>query len=190
MTGLEPAQLRADEFHRAFGDPDTLRSWLEQVLPSIYAFVFARCGADAALAQDITQETMIEVVRRRDAFDGRSDPLTWACAIARHKVADHFRRKYRDDRRRLKLIDNTSGVVESTEDATVTHEAVVETLRALPESQRVVLALHYLDSMSVHEIADRLGRSESAVESLLARGREAFRRAWGRGEVDRWTTSS
>lgn len=185
MTGLEPARLRADEFHHVFDEPDTLRAWLELALPSIYAFVFARCGADEALAQDITQETMVEVVRRRDSFDGRSDPLTWACAIARHKVADHFRRKYRDERRRLKLIDNTSVVTDSGEELTVTHEAVVVTLRSLPEAQRVVLALHYLDSMSVHEIADRLGRSESAVESLLARGREAFKRAWGRGEVDR-----
>ena len=185
MTGLDSPQLRADEFHHVFDDPDELRSWLELALPSIHAFVFARCGADEALAQDLTQETMVEVVRRRDAFDGRSDPLTWACGIARHKVADHFRRKYRDDRRRLRLIENTSGVIDSEEDATVTHEAVVETLRSLPEAQRVVLALHYLDSLSVHEIADRLGRSDSAVESLLARGRDTFKKAWGRGEVNR-----
>lgn len=185
MTGLESAQMRADDFHHAFDDPLALRSWLELALPSIYAFVFARCGADEALAQDLTQETMVEVVRGRDAFDGRSDPLTWACGIARHKVADHFRRKHRDERRRLRLVDNTETVTQSGEDVTVTHEAVVETLRALPEAQRIVLALHYLDSLSVHEIADRLGRSESAVESLLARGRDTFKKAWGRGEVDR-----
>lgn len=72
----------------------------------------------------------------------------------------------------------------SEEDVTVTHEAVVEALRSLPEAQRVVLALHYLDGLPVHEVARHLERSDSAVESLLARGRAAFKQAWSvDGEV-------
>lgn len=186
LTGLEPPPTRADDFRRVFEDAASLRSWLDVALPSVYRFVFARCGADDGLAQEITQETMVEVVRRRATFDGRADPLTWVCGIARHKIADHFRAKYRDQRLRSRLVERRTDIPESEENVTVTHEAVVETLRALPESQRVVLALHYLDAMPVHEIAERLGRSESAVESLLARGRDTFRRAWGpTEEVDR-----
>ena len=175
----EPAD-RAEAFRRLFADAESMRAWLESALPAVYGFVFVRCGADEGVAQDVTQETMVEVVRHRDQFDGRSEPMTWVCGIARHKVADHYRAAHRERRRRLRLVESGTEITTRAEDDdAVTHAAVVEVLRSLPETQRVVLALHYLDGLSVHEISEQLGRSESAVESLLARGRVAFKNAWG-----------
>ena len=42
-----------------------------------------------------------------------------------------------------------------------------------------MLVFHYADDLPVREIARRLGKSESATESLMTRAREAFRRAYG-----------
>lgn len=53
----------------------------------------------------------------------------------------------------------------------------------LPVDQRIALLFRYLDGMSVREVAHAIGRSEKATESLLARGREGFRRAFG-GRID------
>lgn len=175
---------RAEEFRRLFADRQALRSWFDDSLPRVHSFVYARCGGMEEVAKDIAQETFLEVVRNRNDFDGRSDPLTWVLAIARYKIADHYRRLYRERRRQLELIEEhdpeAGSDVASTVDA---REEVLAALQQLPEAQRVVLALHYLDGLSVKEISKQFGRSEHAVESLLARGRAAFKRVYlDRGE--------
>ncbi|MFT3853282.1 MAG: sigma-70 region 4 domain-containing protein [Ilumatobacteraceae bacterium] len=60
---------------------------------------------------------------------------------------------------------------------------LVSSLADLPDTQRVAMVLMYVDDLSVAEIAAVFGRSEHAVESLLARGRAALR-AKGRGAFD------
>ena len=52
--------------------------------------------------------------------------------------------------------------------------AVLEAMRALPERQREVLALHYLADLPVAEIATTLRVPEGTVKSRLMRGREAL----------------
>jgi RNA polymerase sigma-70 factor (ECF subfamily) len=61
-------------------------------------------------------------------------------------------------------------------------EAVERALSGLPAMQRAVLVLHYLDDLPTAEVARVVGRSESAVESLLTRARENFRRRYRSGE--------
>ena len=46
-----------------------------------------------------------------------------------------------------------------------------------------VLILHYMDRLSVRDVARAIGKSEAAAASLLARGRDAFRQAYQ--EADR-----
>ena len=53
---------------------------------------------------------------------------------------------------------------------------VIRVLDELPDRQRVVLEWKYLDSLRVCEIAERLGDSEKAVETVLYRARREFRR--------------
>ncbi len=159
-----------------FADQTALRSWFDVALPKVYGFAFARCGGVEELARDIAQETFLEVVRSRDSFDGRSDPLTWVIGIARHKIADHYRRHYRE--RRLELVEIEASEPRSETELIDDRTAVLAALERLPEAQRVVIALHYLDGLSVKEIAFQLGRSEHAAESLLARGRAGFKRAY------------
>ncbi len=57
-------------------------------------------------------------------------------------------------------------------------ERAVEVLAQLPAAQRAALVLRHLDGLSVPEVARTLERSVEAVESLLARGRVSFRRAY------------
>ena len=59
---------------------------------------------------------------------------------------------------------------------------MLSALRSLPTLQRAAIVLRYLDGLSVREVAAAIGKSESATESLLSRGREQFRRAFREGE--------
>lgn len=177
---MRPAveQRERSEFRSLFEDERRFRAWYDAALPTVYGYVFHRCGGIRQIAEELTQEAFVEAVRSRDRFDGRSDPVTWVCAIAKHRLVDHFRRQHRDERRRLRLLAGGEGTDRAVAPSgSEERDLVLRTLRGLPALQRAALVLHYLDDLPVSEIAGDLDRSESAVESLLARGREGFRRA-------------
>ena len=174
-----------DEFQSAFVDEASFRAWYDRMLPRIYGFVASRCGGPGPLAEELTQQTFVEATRRRATFDGRSEVATWLCAIARHKLADHFRGLEREERRHQRLIVREvppPGAV-SAWDATDERDAIDRAIRTLPAAQRAALVFRHLDGLSVREIAALLYRSESAVESLLARARDGFRAAY-EGPID------
>jgi RNA polymerase sigma-70 factor (ECF subfamily) len=170
-----------DEFESAFADEASFRAWYQLMLPRIYAFIASRCGGPGLLAEELTQQTFVEATRRRASFDGRSEVATWMCAIARHKLADHFRHLEREEKRRLQLIVREvqpTGAPDAWQ-ASDERDAIDRAIRTLPAAQRAALVFRHLDGLSVREIAALLHRSESAVESLLARAREGFRAAYG-----------
>ena len=161
-------------------DPVAFRHWYDMVLPRVYRYLLARSG-DSWLAEELTQQTFVEAVRNRRKFDGRSDVVTWLCAIGRHNLVDHYRQTDREAARQQRL--NT--IRAEQDPVLVTHErdAIWQALAGLPDEQRLALIFRYLDQMPVRDIAKELDRSEKAVESLLSRAREAFRVAYG-GPID------
>ncbi len=156
-------------------DDVAFRDWYDRTLPHVYRYLLTRCGGETQLAEDLTQQTFVEAVRNPDRFDGRSNIVTWLCAIGRHKLVDHYRRSGREARRGAEL------VLVSHHDPwsdTETRDSVERVLARLPGDQRLALVFRYLDDLSVRHVAAALGRSESAAESLLSRARESFRRAY------------
>ena len=158
-------------------DPVRFRDWYDDALPRVYRYVLTRCG-DASLAEEITQEAFVEVVRNRRRFEGRSDPVTWICAIGRNRLVDHIRHDRRGASRQLRLIDAHADVESIAWRESDDREAVHQALSTLLPDQRLALMLRYLDQLPVREIAALLHRSESATESVLSRARESFRVAY------------
>lgn len=176
---MEPAAIATNRSQLAavLADETAFRDWYERALPRVYGYLYHRCGRNAALAEELAQQAFVEAVRSRHRFGGRSDPVTWVIAIARHRLIDHYRREQRDRSRRadLALIDVTAPEQPS---AALAPDAIDDALRELPALHRAVLILHYMDGLSVREAADVIGKSEAATASLLARARQAFRRAY------------
>jgi RNA polymerase sigma factor (sigma-70 family) len=56
---------------------------------------------------------------------------------------------------------------------------VAVALDRLPPAQRAAMVLRYMDDLPVRQVAQAMARTESAVESLLSRGRDALRRNLG-----------
>jgi RNA polymerase sigma-70 factor (ECF subfamily) len=164
------------ELARTFSDAAAFRRWYDDAVVRVYRYLYPRCGGDSALAEEITQQTFIRAVERRSTYEGRSSVTTWLMSIARHALADHYRRAARDERRHLRLVVHEIHVAEAPASALVDdREAIIAALGALPASQRAAVVLCYLDGMSVREAAAVLRRSESATESLLGRGKARLR---------------
>jgi RNA polymerase sigma-70 factor (ECF subfamily) len=173
-VGAEPVSLNS-----IMADQAAFRVWYELALPRVYRYLLARCGGDADLAEELTQQTFVDGVRHRASFDGRSDAVTWLCGIGRHKLVDHYRTSRRDSERQLRIVSEWSAGQSQAWSQPELRSGVETALAKLPGEQRMVMILRYLDQMPVREIASTIGRSEKATESLLSRARDAFRRAYG-----------
>jgi RNA polymerase sigma-70 factor (ECF subfamily) len=155
-------------------DEDAFRAWYDRALPRVYRYLLARTG-DESLAEELTQATFTEAIRQSRQFEGRSDPVTWLIAIARRRLVDHYRREGADRRRSIRLSSRPDNFGTEAD----TRLAVLDALGQLAPDQRLALTYRYLDQVPVREIAEALGRTESATESLLSRARDAFREAYG-----------
>jgi RNA polymerase sigma-70 factor (ECF subfamily) len=172
---------KIDELQEALADDAAFERWYRATLPRVFGYVMARTGGDVELSEDLTQQTFIAAIDQRAHFDRRSDSATWLCGIARHKLADHFRRRGRDDRRRMRLevheIELAAGPDGSRLDLGE-REQIEQALAALPVAQRAVLMFVALDDLSVAEAGRLMGKSPLAAQSLRPRARETFRRAY------------
>jgi len=155
--------------------------WYETALPRVLGFVYARAGGDMMLAEDVTALAFLEGVRARNSFDGRSDPVTWICAIARNRLLDHYREQSRERLRQLHLVVDNTDVVGAPIEHVELRDEVISVLATLPALERMALTMRYLDGYSVRETAQLIGRSEAATESLLMRARERVRHAFPGG---------
>jgi RNA polymerase sigma-70 factor, ECF subfamily len=97
---------------------------------------------------------------------------------------DHYRRREREERK-LAAIGGAAEVDDLLEwTGEADRDRAIDALGEVAASQRAALVLHYLDGFPVAEVARMLGKSEHATESLLARGRESFKRAYREANDD------
>jgi RNA polymerase sigma-70 factor (ECF subfamily) len=175
-----PTAITGDrsELGAIFADELAFRAWYDRGLPTVYGYLFHRCGRNPELAEELTQQAFVEAVRSYGRFRGQADPTTWVIGIARHKLVDHFRRVERDARRLTALSARELGAGRAESAPPTLPDDIDDALAMLPALQRAVLVLHYMDQLSVREVARSLGKTEAATASLLARGRDAFRQAY------------
>jgi RNA polymerase sigma-70 factor, ECF subfamily len=170
-----------DELQEALADDAAFERWYRAALPRVFGYLMARTGGDVELSEELTQETFIAAIDQRARFDRRSDSATWLCGIARHKLADSFRKRGRDDRRRMRMevheLDLAGGIDAPPLDIGE-REQIEQALSSLPVAQRAVLMFVALDDLSVADAGRLIGKSPLAAQSLLYRARETFRRAY------------
>jgi RNA polymerase sigma-70 factor (ECF subfamily) len=130
------------------------------------------------VAEDLTQETFMAAVGELKRGVEVALAMPWILGIARHKLVDHYRAREREERR-LEAIEAAAAEEDTLlwEDE-VSRDLAVDALARVPGPQRAALVLRYLDGLPVPEVARALEKSVHATESLLARGRESFRRAY------------
>ena len=134
---------------------------------------------------DLVQETFLAAWANLNNFRGDSGLRHWLLGIARHKVEEYYRARLRE----AGLAPDETGedgyqppVVPIELDVELdrkrTWERTREVLSDLPESYATALLWRYWEQRSTRDIALAAGKTEKAVERLLARAREQFRRRW------------
>jgi RNA polymerase sigma-70 factor, ECF subfamily len=160
-------------------------AWFDEAVPLLFGYFIVRVGGRVDVAEDLTQETMLSTTSASGRVPDSVPVMAWLYGIARHKLVDHYRREEQDRRRfgRASLQDvidigPSSPLGHLDLDAIHTRDDIVATLDQLPPRQCAALVLRYFDGCDVATTAALLDLGEHAAESLLARGRTAFRRLY------------
>ncbi|SFN29821.1 MULTISPECIES: RNA polymerase sigma factor [Actinomadura] len=149
----------------------------DEALPEVYGYLLSRCGR-RALAEDLTADTFLAAV---EAVRKEPPPVlsvAWLVGVARHKLADHWRRAAREQRGLQAMDGGASDATEDPWDERVDALLAREVLEQLGPHHRAALTLRYLDGLPVPQVAEHLGRTLHATEALLTRARTAFRHAY------------
>jgi RNA polymerase sigma-70 factor (ECF subfamily) len=162
-------------------DPDAL----ERLRNDLVRFLARRTGGDAALAEDLTQESLVHVVRALPQFRGGAALRTWARRIAANVWRDHVRRQAASPVERAAggdafsvsaILDalapaKTASDPELTADQRTTHNCLLGAVRQLPLDRRKVVLLHDFAEMPLDEVAKALHCSVGAAKVRLHRAR-------------------
>jgi RNA polymerase sigma factor (sigma-70 family) len=134
-----------------------------------YALVVLRNEADA---EDVTQTTFMNAYRALERGERPRAPQNWLIAIA-HNVC---RQRFRQSQRRPNEVELNEELAEAyVDEDTVSAEDIRRALGHLAFNQRAALVMRELEGRSYQEIAEILGVSVSAVETLIFRARRALR---------------
>ena len=98
--------------------------------------------------------------------------MPWLMGVARHKLIDQYRRLQREHHKlgRLWAVPGRSTPAAPTD----ADDDVLDALAHLTPLHRLVLVLRYVDDLSAADVADAIGKSVRATESLIARAKHSL----------------
>ena len=153
---------------------------------SVYSFVRKRLIPRVEMVDDLMQEILLAAWQGLPTFRGDAGLRSWILGIARHKVDDFYRRRLRDSEITEESEPSAEPVMEPVLDrhldASAEQDRVERTFALLPETYAMALIWRYRDEKSVREMAALSGKTEKAMERILARARENFRREWNHAQ--------
>lgn len=153
---------------------------VDSVLPELYGYLLHRCGSPE-LAEDVTSEVVLAAIDRMRRGAPLEVTASYLIVMARNKLVDHWRHEARQRRNLALFAHAASGEVEAMSFEPGRADATLATLNPM---QRAALTLRYVDDLAVPVVANLLGRSVAATETLLVRAKRAFRDHYSRTAVD------
>jgi RNA polymerase sigma-70 factor (ECF subfamily) len=125
-------------------------------------------------AEDVTQTTFLNAYRAYQRGDRPDTPKNWLIAIAHNVCRQRFRQAQRRPQETLLFEDAAEVAVEEPEPE-YTVEDIQSALSQIAFNQRAALVMRELEGRSYAEIAEIMGLTVGAVETLIFRGRRALR---------------
>lgn len=163
------------------GDRDALAALYRIFAGPVHNLALRICGS-VDEAEDVLQETFLEVVRSVGSFRGEAPVGAWLRRVALSKI---LTRRRRAEVRRIEVpsagAEDAAAPDRSAADGWSAAGLRVDVERALAElgeTSRLVLWLYHVEGMTHTEIGALLGRSPSFSKSRLSRAHERLRRRW------------
>lgn len=155
------------------GESEAFRELFERHKDKVFSIAL-RYSGDAAVAQDIAQETFLKLLVGLRSFRGESAFGSWLYRLVVNSCLDRKRKT----RRFVPLLDEAMALLRAPEPERTAFDEVVRAemsghlrtvVAGLPDEQRMLLVLRYTQSLSYEEIARIMGSSAGTIASRLNR---------------------
>jgi len=167
----EPA-LRALMLEGLKGDARAYTALLAELAVRLRAYYARRLGDAQDDAEDLVQETLIAMHRRRDSYDPGQPLTAWVYAIARYRLIDHFRR--RKVRAAVPLEDAGALFAADEVEPAMARRDVSRLLDRLPPKRAALIRATRIDGLTNAAAGKAVGLSEGAVKVNVHRGLKAL----------------
>lgn len=152
----------ADDRH-AFGQ------LVDAYSPGLHTFIYNLTLGDAALTDDIAQETFLKAYTSLRSFKGLSRFRTWLYRIAIREFYDERRRRH--ESHMPEYADQLPSSETASGYAAECRHDVEQAMAVLNDTERTLILLFYYDDLPIKEISKITGHPEGTVKSYLSRAK-------------------
>lgn len=155
-------------------DHEAFAAFLKAHVKAVNRFALRMMG-DSMMAEDVTQESFLKLWQHAGDWQPQAQPKTWLLTIAYRLCVDQLRRRKPQVILEENTLPDPADSAVETIARTEQEKRVRGLLDTLPENQRAALYFFYYEDMGQREVAQAMGLTEAAVESLLYRGRKTLK---------------
>jgi RNA polymerase sigma-70 factor, ECF subfamily len=185
--GRNSADRAMDRY--AAGNEAAFAEVYDALAPRLYGYLL-RQTRDPERAEDLLQQTMLQIHAMRGRFFPGAEVLPWAFAIARRMLINSYRRRRREANVLEGQIVAEYLAAPTTEDVVHSRrlaQSLERELSKLPETQRLAFELMKKEGLSLREVAEVLGTTVTAVKLRAHRAYVTLRAAMAKealGDAD------
>ena len=172
-TGTDGERLLIDA---AKADPARFVELYDRHVDRVFAYVCRRAGS-RAVAEDVTSAVFAQALAHLPKYEWRGVPFAaWLLRIAANALADHWKQQGRDSQ------ELPPDVPDEREHQDLERRvSLFQLVDRLPDAQRQVIHMRFVEERSIREVAAALERSEGAIKQLQLRALENLRKGIGHG---------
>jgi len=161
------------------GEPEAVEELYRLHAPQIFRYFFLRVQ-DHHLAEDLTAEVFMRVVRALPTYTDRGFPLeAWLFRIAHARWVDHHRkRRWPEDELLEAMPDEDRPSLEEEADTLRDLAQLRAQLAQLTDEQQAVIQLRFLEGYSLEQTAQVLNKTVGAVKAMQHRALQRLSDLW------------
>ena len=173
------------------GDQRSFDAFFNAYYQRLYRFALVRLGNDVDLADETAQTVLCQAISKLHTYRGEAPLFSWLCTFCRYELSRQ--RKARDRAQGDQPLAEDNPEVRSALDSLLAttgddpelsvHQAEIRrtvkvAMDNIPSMYADVLEFKYVKDLSVNDIAELIGKSPKAAESILTRARNAFKESF------------
>jgi len=162
------------------GDAGAYREFLDEVLRLIRRYLYQAMSPklrSTERVEDLAQEVLFSIHRKRDLYDASKPLLPWIYAVARYRLIDSIRAEARQPDC-IEWIEKFDALAVTEIPMMMGEDDGREFLEGLSDRQKEILRLSKVEDVSLQEIADQFEMSISAVKVTIHRALKQIRKKW------------
>lgn len=173
------------------GDQRAFDAFFATYFPRLYRFALVRLDKDHDLAEETAQLVLCQALDKMSTYRGEAAMFAWLCTFCRYEISRQWKARNRaqgdtplreDDPATRAALESLLSSSSNDPDVAVRQVEVARLVRVtldyLPSLYADALEMKYAHDLPVRDIAERIGKSAKATESVLTRARDAFREAF------------